>query len=252
MTMPFKKSHSTITMLAVLLTTVALIFTPINGYGAARTFNERFSTNANGDIRLIGNTIMTCPSLDSTCAGTQNGTLTNDNSKFNMVYVQDDATTPGLSSSSSATISLPAGSTVLWAGLYWGGDYPAPLPTTVKLRTPASGGYIDITATQQDQNLGNQATAYSAFTDITGYVAAGMSGKYTVANVASTTNVKGGYGGWGIAVVFSNSTLPLRNLVVYDGFDYIANNSSLTINLSGFTTPLNGPVATNVGFLAGN
>ena len=77
----------TYAIVSLLLTAVALLFTPVNGHGAARTFQERFSTNANGDIRLIGNTIMTCPSSDSTCAGTQNGTLTNDNSKFNSRFI---------------------------------------------------------------------------------------------------------------------------------------------------------------------
>ena len=51
--------------------------------------------------------------------------------------------------SSSATLTLPAGSSVLWAGLYWSGDTAAPgigsaAPTpaannTVQLKGPGGG-----------------------------------------------------------------------------------------------------------------
>ena len=89
----------------------------------ARPFTIRYSTNNNGDIKLIGNTNMTCPaSADCTSAqqGVANPTGVNNND-FAMIDVDIDGD-PSTFNSSSATLNLPGGSTVLFAGLYWGAE----------------------------------------------------------------------------------------------------------------------------------
>ncbi|HWI40521.1 MAG TPA: hypothetical protein VNX25_03435, partial [Verrucomicrobiae bacterium] len=229
-------------------------------FAAARPFTERFSVNSRGDIKLIGNTIITCDPAGRTngdvCAAGRSATGNKlDSQAFNMVYVNIDGQAI---SSSSADLSLPAGSSVLWAGLYWGGDtsstQASPPYTTVKLKTPASGGYITVNAANTDIGLGggNLATFYSCFADVTSYVRSGMSGTYTLADMQTNlkpTGTPSWFGGWGLVVVFSSTSMPLRNLVVFDGFAEIGNNSGIVIPLSGFTTPLNGPVGTTVGFM---
>jgi hypothetical protein len=140
-----------------------------------RDYTKRFPTtgdlNTAGDIDIIGNTLMTCPTVDSRCAGAQAGGNLNDNT-FNMTYVDVDADATTFDSS-SAVLTLPAGGEVLFVGLYWGADTsnggaaggvaPAPVPPTaaapnaalrgqVAFRTPASGAYTAITATQIDTN----------------------------------------------------------------------------------------------------
>ena len=89
-------------------------------------FTAVFHTQDNGAIGLFGNTVETCPLSVSTCLAARNGTATNgdlntlDNNDYNMTYINIDPA-PGIINSSSADVTLPAGSTVLFAGLYWGG-----------------------------------------------------------------------------------------------------------------------------------
>ena len=216
------------TLLTVLF--VATLFLS-SGYGADRPFAQRFVTNTKGDIHVIGNTFLSCSGTGC------------------YVDIDGDAST---SNSSSANLSLPSGSTVLWAGLYWAGNRPNNNTTypNIKLKTPASGGYINLTSPSCDLNAPpNQANAYLCFNDVTGHVRTGGAGTYTAADIVVNPS---GYAGWGLIIVFGNEAMPPRNLAVFDGFTYINNNSGISINIAGFTTPLNGPVGTSVGFLAGN
>jgi uncharacterized repeat protein (TIGR01451 family) len=227
---------------------------------ARRAFSERFSTNVNGDVYIIGNTAMTC---NGGC-GAQNGA--GDNGSYTMVYVDIDGTGySNTNQSSAATLSLPAGSTVLWAGLYWQGDSSAANRNTVTLQTPLSGA-TTITASQVDfisgQGCGGNCSAterYGAFADVTALVAAGGSGTYTVRGIKSMPGYRNTYAGWGLAVAFRNNSLPLRNLTIFDGLQDVttssngnpAPNPTVTIPVSGFLTPYNGPVNTTIGVIAG-
>jgi hypothetical protein len=87
-----------------------------------------------------------------------NGNKPDDND-FNMVYVDVDADGTTFSSS-TANLALPAGATVLWAGLYWGGDSNNAARTTCRFGTPAAG-YATQTSTQTDAS-GRTATRASA------------------------------------------------------------------------------------------
>ncbi len=99
-------------------------------------FNIRYQTTTNGNIVLIGNTLM-CMSVAfslTQCSTTrmndptQNNTaLTSDNqldSSRRMIFINADPANPswpsGRGGSTAATLSLPSGAQVLWAGLYWG------------------------------------------------------------------------------------------------------------------------------------
>ncbi len=109
-------------------------------------FAPRFTTNATGDVAIVGNTAMTAPPSDSAAVNAQNGVGSRvNNNDFNMAFVDVDSD-PTTFDSSSATLSLPAGASVLFAGLYWGGRNPqnASLRTQLKLSTPASGGYLTL------------------------------------------------------------------------------------------------------------
>ena len=102
--------------------------------------------NATGDIAIVANTLMTAPSSDPAAVNGQNGVGSKiNNNDFNMVFVDVD-NDPTTFNSSSSSLSLPAGSTVLFAGLYWGGRNPSQvsLEDDVKFATPSSGGYVAI------------------------------------------------------------------------------------------------------------
>ena len=102
---------------------------------ADRVFSTRFSTNDTGNITFAANTLMVCPASASGCTAARNAApvasgsnAAIDNNAYLMQYVN---TAPGTVSgspsfdSSSATLSLPATATVLFAGLYWGADTSA-------------------------------------------------------------------------------------------------------------------------------
>lgn len=219
---------------------------------AERAIGQRFVANTNGDIALIGNAILTCPpgststtaprpTCEQTLAGNTSAGARNDGFTMQYIDVDSDAST---FSSSSANLNIPAGSTVLFAGLYWSGISANTARNQVLLKTPTSFGYSVRTASVLD-TAPFRDDSYQGFANITAQVAAAGNGTYTVANVQSTPGV-GNYGAWGMVVVYQNNSQSLRNLAVYDGFQVLAGTSA-TIPVGGFLTPLSGPVNTRLG-----
>ena len=92
--------------------------------------------------------------------------------------------------------------------------------------------------------------AYAAFVDVTGQVQRAGSGVYTVANVQSATG-EDRYAGWALVVAYEAAGEPPRNLTVFDGLQSVTQGKpAVTIPVSGFQTPLSGPVRTKLGFVA--
>ena len=232
---------------------------------ADRAFELRFSTNDTGSIKGIANTLMTCPASDDDCSRAQNVSPTttggrDHNNHFDMTYVDVDSDSSTFNSS-TANLSVPAGSDILFAGLYWGGDRSgsgsraAPDPEArdkAKFKLPGSNSYLKLTADKLDDSSHNKYR-YQAFKDVTGLLAPlanSGSGTYAVANVQAG---KGSdhYAGWNLVVVYRNTAEPARNLTVFDGLKTIlAHNPPTNIPFSGFLTPPAGPVATELGFVA--
>ena len=225
---------------------------------ADRAFTARFSTNANGDIAIVGNTLETCQTSAADCANARAGlgTVLNTNS-FSMTRVNVDSATLD---SSSARLSLPAGARVLFAALYYGarttagtGGKAAPDSTPaglskVDLKAPGATGFAHLTAAV-DQST-DVTGAYAAFVDVTGKVQHAGSGVYTVANVQSATG-EDRYAGWALVVAYEAAGEPPRNLTVFDGLQSVTQGKpAVTIPVSGFQTPLSGPVRTKLGFVA--
>ena len=240
---------------------------------ADRAMSPRFSANDTGNITFAANTLMVCPASAAGCtAARATGPISSgsgpslDNNAYLMQYVNAaPGTVSGSPSfnSSSATLSLPATATVLFAGLYWGGDTSAgtgsgitgkaapnaSLRNQIGFRTPTAAGYTALTATQLDASTG-QPTRYGAFANVTSTVQAAGAGTYSVANVQTGT---GGdrFAGWTLVVAYRDSNQPARNLTVDDGFISIESSSPpTTIPVSGFLTPAAGPVNTTLGFVA--
>lgn len=213
---------------------------------AQRAFARRFPAPAaqpltvRGDIVLVGNTSMTCP---GGCTAQNGNGRNNDFTPMVAVDVDADGTT---TNSSRATLSIPAGSTIQFAGLYWAGqNSTASTRTSVRFQTPASGGYTTITANNTD-NIGS---AYQSFADVTSLVAAAGNGAYTVANVAQTS-ANGQWAGWTLVVAYQNGGGTLRNLSVFDGFQLAdGTNPIIDVTVSGFITPPSGAVNSNVGLV---
>ena len=230
---------------------------------ADRGFATRFDANANGNIAVAANTLESCPEDASGCAQARMGTgaLLDDND-FTMRHVDVDGD-PATFDSSSARLELPAGATVLFAGLYDGGRTdagtrgsraadatPAAL-ATVDLRVPGESGYTRLgeAGATLDQSTEVKG-AYQTVHDVTDLVRRAGAGEYTVADVQSGTGVDR-YAGWSLIVAYEAPGDPPRNLTVVDGLQSVTRGRpALTIGVSGFQTPLVGPVRTQLGFVA--
>ena len=135
---------------------------------------------------------------------------------------------PATFDSTSADLTLPAGASVLFAGLYYGGRLaagtggsPAPSPgarNTVRFKAPGDTGYRSLTASQVD----DASTQYQGFVNVTGIVAAAGPGTYTTANVQLGTGLSdSSSGGWALVVAYGDPAAPSRNLSVFDGMQTV-------------------------------
>ena len=206
---------------------------------AARPFSIRYTTNTNGNMTQIGNTVMTC---SANCAAWNNSA--------GLVMSNFDGDTDSSTfNSSNADLTIPPGSTVLWAGLYWGSRAPTTQPIgQVLFKTPSSFGYNAVNASQLDTAVGGQTNEYGGFADVTSLVNSGGSGTYWVGNI-QTTGGNGQWGGWSLIVAYANNNELLNNITVFDGYQVINNATGVTMNVSGFLTPLSGPVISRVGLI---
>lgn len=244
--------------LSLIATLLALV--PMSPAAAAdRNFGVRYSVNDTGDIDIVGNTVMTCNPATSGCTAARtsgpttvaNSALNNNN--FAMVYVDVDAD-PATFNSSQSTLDLPTGATVLFAGLYWGGETPAgsggaAAPNaaargTVRFRAPGDATYASLNATTLDDG----AIIYQGFVDVTSRVRTAGEGVYTVANVQTATGADR-LGGWSLVVAYRDTSMPARNLTVFDGLKSINGSAPGTISVSGFQTPPAGAVNATLGFV---
>ncbi len=244
-------------MLIVLLTVGALLFVAPDAR-AQRAFAVRFSANASGDIAMIGNTLETCPESAADCASARDGRgPTLNNNGFADARVSVDT---GTLDSSSARLRLPDGARVLFAALYYGArttagtrgraapDQSSAALRTVDLRAPGHAGFERLTG-ELDESTEVRG-AYGVFVDVTDQVRSSGQGEYTVANVQSATG-EDRYAGWAIVVAYEAPGDPPRNLTVFDGLQAVTQGQpALTIPVSGFQTPLSGPVRTRLGFIA--
>ena len=242
--------HRPLSAVAVITSIVAsvLVFVaPVNAV-TIRPFTSRFQANINGAIDIFGNTLQTCPT-SATCTAAQNGTANNNNNSFTMIAVDADglATT---TNSSMTTVSYPASATVRFAGMYWGasGGAVAGQPN-ILFRRPGDGTtYSPIVASRTDTGNGT----YQSFANVTAQVAAAGPGQYWAANAAMAPG-GGSHAGWSLVVVWEDSSQPLRNLTVFDGYGQVTTASAadavLNIPVSGFLAPPFGAVRAEVGVI---
>ena len=229
------------------------------GYGQlVSPFNIRYQTQQKGAIRFISNVSVTCNS-STNCTAAQiqlppSGTGQNNN--FTMSYVDIDGD-PTTFMSSSDSLNLPNCSEITWAGLYWGGKITTSTTnyanrSNIKIKVN-NGAYQSLTA---DQTINNTtgAVSYFCFKNITSIVqAAGIKGRFTIADQIQQTNSTNLFGGWSIVVVYKNISEPYKNLTVFDGLANVSqgfSSNTVTIPISGFLTPLSGAVSFELGVIA--
>jgi gliding motility-associated-like protein len=135
-----------------------------------------------------------------------------------------------INTSSSASLSLNRDDEIQNAYLYWAGS-----------------GFGDFTVKLNDQDITAQRTFavtqgssklpfFSAFADITTQVKSTGIGVYSLSELdlrdvidyycGNATN----FGGWAIIVVYKNANLPLNQLTVYDGLQFVPDEINITLN----------------------
>jgi Domain of unknown function DUF11 len=143
--------------------------------------------------------------------------------------------------SATATASRPAGSALLFAGLYWGGPAgPArPSPEAVTLQV-ASAAPKTVVA---DVQASDPARGFGAVADVTAQFRG--TGPFVDVTVAGT-----GGAPWSLVTAWSSPAEPLRDLRVVDGLAETTANEPASVTVTGLSTPRRGPVETTVGVVA--
>ena len=221
-------------------------------------FSVRYQNQQKGGIVMLANVSVSCTNCATTTSQVPpSGTGQNNNVTMNYVDSDSDATT---FMSSSDSLNLSNCSQVLWAGLYWSArvgktGYTPSATTNYALRNQiklkiGTGAYQSLTADELlDNTVGHQT--YHCFKNITSLVQSnGIKSRYTLANLVTRTGSTEYYGGWTIIVVYKNVYQSMRNLTVFDGLANVSSGNSVTIPISGFLTPLTGPVNFELGVVS--
>lgn len=138
-----------------------------------------------------------------------------------------------INTSSSASLNLQPDDVVLAAYLYWAGSGTGDFDIKLNGTDFTAERIFPLTAI-----LDVTPRAYfGAFADVTTLVQTTGNGTYTLSELDLTQVViddlycgnKTNFGGWAIIVVYENATLPLNQLNVYDGMQYVPNSVSITL-----------------------
>jgi len=271
---------STLWLLPVLGTIVA-------ANPAQAQFVVREQRAIRGDIEIIGNTLVTCrpgqiapnqtfppgitPVENCEDARGENTGEGGTNVNFDMDYVDVD-NNPNTFNSSSATLGLPDGATVVWAGLYWGakcGDERPSAPEEMvepctaaeianrdQVRFGRDGVNYNLVSGQLQEFVSSPNTGfYQGFAEVTNQVTG--DGTYWVADVQADTG-SNTYASWSLVVIYQDEDRNFRLLTVFDPGNnnlplVIGNNPlgvpALPITITGFVTPPADPFSIDLGMV---
>ena len=231
---------------------VLLLFHQLSFSQIVDPFSIRYQNQQKGGIVMLANVSVSCTNCATvTSQVPPSGTGQNNNVTMNYVDSDSDPTT---FMSSSDSLNLANCSEVLWAGLYWTGrvtstTFNYSLRNQIKLKI-GTGAYQNLTADELlDNTVGHET--YHCFKNITNLVQSnGIKSRYVVADLITRTATTAMYGGWTIVVVYKNVYQSMRNLTVFDGLANVSSGNTVTIPISGFLTPIVGPVNFELGVVS--
>ncbi len=223
---------------------------------------ERYSAIKNGGIVFTGNTLGLSKATNAASPGVLGsiGAFISLDTSLQVSTFPAGTTLDYTKNGSAAVLNLPAGSTVLYAELVWGGlfrssanNISALLDNPVEFITPSGSNSIapDV-STKQNFNITEEGVTlgfYVRTANVTTLVKNAMNGTYSTGKVpalieaidarTSETN----HAGWTLAVVYENASLPLRDLTVWSGGVVVSPSvGSTDITLTDFITPDSLPV----------
>jgi large repetitive protein len=249
--------------LVLWLLRVSLCLCLVSAHMAHAAYVSRFNTITNGAITFTGNTIGLNKAASANAPGSAGaiGTFISNSATSVDGSYPVGTTSSWQANASSAVLSIPVGSNVLYAELIWSGSYSyggeavtASLGNAVTLTSPLGSNAITpavataatIGTAGTGKNLGTCATApcfYVRSANVTALVQTVGTGSisFTVAGIPATqgdTENNSNTGGWTLAVVYGNSTLPSRSLSLFVGAEVAG---SAAASVSGFCTAPTGP-----------
>lgn len=283
---------------------IALIASGFVSTGASNAvtvtpFTALYNKNINGQVVVTGNTNMTCPTskdaLGANIPATESvacqearvrtikSGLNLNNNAYRMIYTGAGSYgNKTMINSSAANVTVPVGSTIKSAFLFWHGDMSRPSVADggkaynasvakgcesdatfcrdkVWLLTPKDTGAQMVTADAMSSENPTSGI-YRAHADITRDLVQINDNKWTVANGQKTINVRVGdiesaqgrdtQAGWSIIVAYAHPNENLRNVAIYGGLAKVARNDPADVALSGLQTPPTGTVTTTFGVVA--
>ncbi|WP_419892206.1 DUF7507 domain-containing protein [Paenibacillus xylanexedens] len=225
----------------------------------------RSTVNATGAITFTGNTLGLSRSETAGVPGTQDsiGGFTTTNTSLQYGTYPLGTTSLYQSNSSAAILTLPAGSTVLYAELIWGGSYingtvnlSAAINNPVTFITPAGTSSVTPDPLTYNQfDLGGGAAGYVRSANVTTLVQNGGAGTYITGAVVGTIVIPNdstaNHAGWTLGVIYQNPNLPFRNMSLRAGGVLVQSTSPPVVTtLTGFATPLSGVLGGRILFSA--
>ena len=202
-----------------------------------------------GGVAMTGNSLLTCDATAASCAAAM---ASGDNETAIMRPTnQLAATMTGTTASSSAALSLPAGSTVAEAWLVWGAVSMdgTPLPIT-NIATGWLATKAGATVVHPSLQMIGTTDAYvrADVTDLVKQTGTGVYGMGLQGGLASV-NGPNQSAGWALIVVYENPAEPLRSVTVLDGLSTFGGGPAVALDL-GSLAPVSTASTTSVGLVA--
>ncbi len=227
------------------------------------SFLKRFTDIKKGGIVFIGNTLGLSKLENLTASGTLGsiGAFTSLDTSLQVPTFPQGTTLNYLENGSSATLNILSDSKILYAELIWGGLYRSSnnnisnlLDNSIRFSTPTQSTLIspdtltkrEFTFTQNNTTIG----FYARSANVTSLLQNNFNGTYSVQAVPAliealeTRTFSTNHAGWTLAIVYENSSLPLRNLNLWTGGVIVSPLTLDTdISISGFLTPDVAPIS---------
>ena len=220
-------------------------------------FIQRYSDVKKGGITLTGNTLGLSKASNQNAPGTEGsiGAFISLDTSMQVGTFPAGTTLDYANNGSRANLTLPAGSTVLYAELVWGGlfrssvnNISAIINNSISFTTPqGTFAVAPDPATAQIFNIpADNITVgfYVRTANVTALVQAALNGSYAVQGVPAliealdNRTADTNHAGWTLAVAYENPASPLRNLTIWSGGAVVSpNTGSTTITVSNFLTP---------------
>lgn len=208
-----------------------------------------------GDFAVIGNTNQYYTNYNAALDNTQ---------PMSFVDIDNDPTTVN---SSMAELKIPGGANtkIVYAGLYWVGTIPKGLEEVdvtvdnktwtlnkrkVKLKHAKNSQYYDLVDVEE-KNYRFNNRGYRSLVDITDIIQENGEGDYYVANIASDLkDNEEKITGWGIAVVYSNESMPWRYINFTEVLGTYSSWGGLNMHVLGQIIN-KGDIHLNIGYIVG-